>query len=394
MAVHPRPSSPSESSDTHPKRRRVSGSWTRPLEDPPLAFDLPPRIAAMIRVAAERWDRARQLVQALKPTLQRESGLVREILDTGLRNVDRRTMRRLTMRSAGEDAEEALQHVPMANREELESILERSKDELVRLSMTATSDAKEEILRESDEVLRLVRCALEDVREELHGAKSRSDPCAVRRAGKWFADVKAMMHRVEQETAGVTRNRADAVLLVTVCRRILPMRSVNPSELRNIEPSHTGYRRILDFFRFTDASLYCFGDYASGPNWFVRPRRNVAILLARSADGTTVYDSFAVSGELRTAGAALAPRDGPLRACEAEDEHGRVFDRQHDAEMKLLSGLCMAIGTSEGCRDWEGVATLWSRKPLCGSCQGVVAQVGALFPKLRLEIRVGDTGDG
>ena len=47
----------------------------------------------------------------------------------------------------------------------------------------------------------------------------------------------------------------------------------------------SGYLQILDFYFFSDASLYCFGEHFSGPNWFTRLKRNVAILSVQDADG-------------------------------------------------------------------------------------------------------------
>lgn len=350
----------------------------------------------MVRLALEEWSRLRQRVKALEPTLRREGALVQEILDTGLRDENRRTLRKLTQTSAGGDVEETIQQVGKAigaNRERLERILERNHGELVRLSTTAVSDLKEEVLREVDEVLGRLKRSLAAVRGELMCAKERCDMTAVRRTGRSFNDLKALVRRLDEERRLITRNSALAALLVTVCRRVLPVRKVDPAALRDIPPSCEGYRRIMDFFFFTDAGLYFFGDYPSGPNWFVRLKRNVAILLVHDRTGLVVYNHFAVSGEHRAPGAPLAPFGGPLRAREAEDEHGRVFNRQHDAEFKLLSGLCTILcdGARErgGQPQFEGSGTLWSRKPLCGSCSGAVAQVREMFPKLRLSVSVG-----
>jgi len=336
-------------------------------------------------------------VKALEPTLRREGALVQEILDTGLRDENRRTLRKLTQSSAGGDVEETIQQVGKAigaNRERLERILERNHGELVRLSTTAVSDMKEDVLREVDEVLARLKRALATVRGELLGAKERADMVAVRRTGRSFNDLKGLVRRLDEERRLITRNSALAALLVTVCRRVLPVRQVDPSALRDIPASYEGYRRIMDFYFFTDAGLYFFGDYPSGPNWFVRLKRNVAILLVVDSQGKTLYNHFAVSGEHRAPGAPLAPDGGPLRSIEAKDEHGRVFNRQHDAEFKLLSGLCVAaeVASALGGARWEGTGTLWSRKPLCASCLGAVAQVRTLLPKLRLSVSVGSRG--
>jgi hypothetical protein len=398
-------------------------SRKRSPDDLSLLCELPPREAEAVGLALEQWGRLRQRVKALEPTLRREGALVQEILDTGLRDENRRTLRKLTQSSAGGDVEDTIQQVGKAigaNRERLERILERNHGELVRLSTTAVSDMKEDVLREVDEVLARLKRALAAVRGELLGAKERADMVAVRRTGRSFNDLKGLVRRLDEERRLITRNSALAALLVTVCRRVLPVRQVDPSALRDIPPSCEGYRRIMDFYFFTDAGLYFFGDYPSGPNWFVRLKRNVAILSVRDKTGQIVYNHFAVSGEHRAPGAPLAPDGGPLRSTEAQDEHGRVFNRQHDAEFKLLSGFCSAAsasatagaaqtaasssssGSSEarsGCGSGgacafatiplEGTGTLWSRKPLCASCLGAVAQVRRLFPRLRLTVSVG-----
>lgn len=374
-------------------------SRKRPADDLSLLCELPPQEAEVVALALEQWGRLRQRVKALEPTLRREGALVQEILDTGLRDENRRTLRKLTQSSAGGDVEETIQQVGKAigaNRERLERILERNHGELVRLSTTAVSDLKEEVLREVDEVLARLKCALAAVRGELLEAKERSDMVAVRRTGRSFNDLKGLVRRLDEERRLITRNSALAALLVTVCRRVLPVRQVDPAALQDIPPSCEGYRRIMDFYFFTDAGLYFFGDYPSGPNWFVRLKRNVAILLVVDAAGKVAYNAFAVSGEHRAPGAPLATDGGPLKSGEAEDEHGRMFNRQHDAEFKLLSGFCSATSAigSNSCASWEGTATLWSRKPLCTSCWGAVSQVKQRFPLLRLTVSVGSLVNG
>merc|ERR1712226_1719245 len=131
----------------------------------------------------------------------------------------------------------------------------------------------------------------------------QGDMSAVRAAGRSLNDLKALSRRLGGERRALTKNSALAALLVTVCRRVLPVRQIDPTELREIDPSYDGYLRILDFYFFSDASLYCFGEHDSGPNWFTRLKRNVAILLVRDDAGHCVYNAFAVSGEHRTPGA-------------------------------------------------------------------------------------------
>merc|ERR1712061_521499 len=97
---------------------------------------------------------------------------------------------------------------------------------------------------------------------------------AVRCTGRSFNDLKALVRRLDEERRLITRNSAIAALLVTVCRRVLPVRQIDPAELREIQPSYEGYLQILEFYFFSDASIYCFGEHYSGPNWFTRLKRN------------------------------------------------------------------------------------------------------------------------
>ncbi|OLQ08247.1 hypothetical protein AK812_SmicGene8243 [Symbiodinium microadriaticum] len=97
------------------------------------------------------------------------------------------------------------------------------------------------------------------VKAKLLRAKEHWDMTEVRRTGRSFNDLKGLVRRLDEERRLITRNSALAALLVTVCRRVLPVRQVDPSTLRDIEPSLEGYRRIMDFYFFTDAALYFFG---------------------------------------------------------------------------------------------------------------------------------------
>jgi len=337
----------------------------RSYDDTALLCELPPREAEVVSLALEQWGRLRQRVKTLEPTLQREGALVQEILDTGLRDESRRTLRKLTQSRCGKDVKETIEQVAKAigeNRERLEQILERNHGELVRLSTTGVSDLKEDVLREVEEVIGQLKLVLAAVRVQLLGAKERHDMTSVRRTGRSFNDLKALVRRLDDERRFITRNSALATLLVTVCRRVLPVRQVDPAALCDIPPSCEGYRRIMDFYYFTDAGLYSFGDYLSGPNWFVRLKRNVAILLVKDTSGSVVYNHFAVSGEHRAPGAPLAPDERPIVSIDAEDEHGRVFNRQHDAEFKLLCSFCRVASAPAGSKEEPGTALAWDGK--------------------------------
>ncbi|CAE7874692.1 unnamed protein product, partial [Symbiodinium microadriaticum] len=207
-------------------------SRKRPRDDLSLLCELPPAEAEIVSLALDQWGRLRQRVKSLEPTLRRESALVQEILDTGLRDENRRTLRKLTQSSGGGDVEETIQQVGKAigaNRERLERILERNHGELVRLSTTTVPDTKEDVLREVDEVLARLKQALSAVKAKLLRAKEHWDMTEVRRTGRSFNDLKGLVRRLDEERRLITRNSALAALLVTVCRRVLPVRQVDPS---------------------------------------------------------------------------------------------------------------------------------------------------------------------
>ncbi|CAE7251063.1 NaCP60E [Symbiodinium sp. CCMP2592] len=249
-------------------------------------------------------------------------------------------------------------------RHRLQEILMQNHRELLELSTTTTPDDKKELISEMDSVLDELKKAQDAVHVELLATKDMS---AVRAYGRSLNDLKALTRRLDCERRSLTKNSALAMLLVTVCRRILPARKIDPSELMNIPATwNQRYLRILDFYFFSDASLYCFGEHFSGPNWFTRLKRNVAILSVSDGDGKSVYNDFAVSGEYKTPGAPLAPDNGPLQSIEAADENGRVFDRRHDAEFKLLTGLCGMV-PAERRSTWRARATLWSKT--LGNCR-------------------------
>jgi len=355
--------------------------------------ELPSCEASVVELALERWAQLRPRMEALRPSLHREDKLMQQILDRGLGGEDRKTLRKLA--SGGADDEAEIRQVAAAigaEQHQLQEILMLNHRELLELSTANTPDEKKELLSEMDAVLEELRRAQDAIHGKLLAAKERLDMDAVRTLGRALNELKGLLRRFGGERRSLTKNSALAALLVTVCRRVLPVRQIDPAELDEILPSYDGYLQILDFYFFSDASLYCFGEHYSGPNWFTRLKRNVAILLVQDAREQTLYNAFAVSGEHKTPGVPCAPESSPLRSIEAEDEHGRIFDRRHDAEFKLLTGLCNLFSdkSAEECAAWSGSGVLWSRKPLCRSCVGAVQQVRERLPRFRLEVVVGE----
>lgn len=316
---------------------------------------------------------------------------MQDILDRGLGAEDRKTLRKLA--TDGSEAEDLAQQVAAsigAEKARLQEILTKSQRKLLELSASMAPDYKRELLAEMNAVLDVLRSAQGPLLDELQAAKCCGNMPAVRVAGRSLNDLKALTQRLDGERRSFTKNSALAALLVTVCRRVLPARQIDPAELGEISPSHDGYLQILDFYFFTDASIYCFGEHFSGPNWFTRLKRNIAIFMVHDDAGNKLYNDFAVSGQYRTPGAPLASEDGPLQSIQAEDEQGHIFDRLHDAEFKLLTRFCLQIGDSAAAASCHARATLWSKKPLCKSCAGAVDQVRRRFPQMSLDILIGD----
>ncbi|CAK0903482.1 unnamed protein product [Prorocentrum cordatum] len=260
------------------KRPRGGGGAEREGEDEAESLaaelQLPPGLPALqadaVGAALERWASLRPRVEALRPALQQEDRLMQEILDRGLGSEDRKTLRKLASGCGSEaDAE--------------------NQRELLALSTATAPENKRELLAEMDAVIDELRRAQDEVHGQLLAAKGRTDMAAVRVAGRALNDLKALTRRLDGEKRGLNKNSALAALLVTVCRRVLPARQVDPSELGSVPPSHDGYLQILDFYFFSDAGQYCFGEHFSGPNWFTRLKRNMAILAVEDASGRGMY---------------------------------------------------------------------------------------------------------
>mmetsp|Transcript_78681 Transcript_78681/g.163614 ORF Transcript_78681/g.163614 Transcript_78681/m.163614 type:complete len:506 (-) Transcript_78681:186-1703(-) len=376
------------------KRPREDGEESDGVPAPELRApeELPEREANIVAASLSRWTHLRSRVEEVRPALEEEDRLMQEILSRGLGGEDRKMLRKLASggRQSGEDEASELAAALGPDRDRLQDILMRNQRTLLELSASSKTDAKQDLLDEMEGVIDELRKIQETVHAELLVAKEKEDMAAVRSAGRSLNDLKALTRRLECERRSLTKNSALAALLVTVCRRVLPVRQIDPKDLQEVPPSHEGYLKILDFYFFSDASLYCFGEHYSGPNWFTRLKRNVAILLVRDVSGRILYDDFAVSGENKTPGAPPAPAvGGPLISIEAEDEHGRVFDRRHDAEFKLLTHFCQSVASNKEVVD-NAKAELWSKKPLCRSCSGALRQVQDRFPTMGVVVRIGD----
>merc|ERR1711971_797476 len=197
-----------------------------------------------------------------------------------------------------------------------------------------------------ERVLDDLRKAQESMHGELLAAKTKDscDMSAVRAIGRSFNELKSLTRRLDGKRRDLTKNSTLAALLVTVCRRVLPVRDINPDDLGIVPSSYEGYMQILDFYFFSDASLYCFGEHFSGPNWFTKLKRNIAIFTVRDLNGEVMYNNFAVSGEHRTPGAASASEQKKDLLAEME----RVLDDLRKAQ-ESMHGELLAAKTKDSC---------------------------------------------
>ena len=125
--------------------------------------------------------------------------------------------------------------------------------------------------------------------------------------------------------------------------------------------------------------------------------------LSGSASSETLFCEYAISGMgapgLRWCGEAEGqPLSGPFLPIECADGLGESYLRDHDAEFKLVSELCArhlgVTAPGQVNRSYRGRLTLWSKKPLCASCSGVVyRQLVAALPGAQLEVRVDEEPD-
>mmetsp|Transcript_66032 Transcript_66032/g.185870 ORF Transcript_66032/g.185870 Transcript_66032/m.185870 type:complete len:388 (-) Transcript_66032:299-1462(-) len=362
----------------------------RPHDGLDVPTELTPGEASAVDAAVEQWGRAKARRVALRPVLQREQELIKEIQTCGFNGGDLKTWRWLATGGGHcKGEEEALRRDVVAagmvaNAEKLRGILRENHRALVELTARVPQD-REDILRELDEA----RATLRTVQTATHGkllrAKAGSDQQQVRSLGRSLNDLRALLRKLEADRHEVTRNSRLAALLVLACRHVLPAREVDPAELHEIPPSREGYFKILDFYFFSDASKYCFEEHYSGPNWFTRLKRNIAIFAVADGEGKPVYNQFAVSGVHKKPGAPLVPEVGHFTSTNAEDEHGRVFDRHHDAEFKLLNDFAHHVSA----KSFAGCATLWTSKALCKSCAGAVVQFRERFPAINLKVAEG-----
>mmetsp|Transcript_18725 Transcript_18725/g.51432 ORF Transcript_18725/g.51432 Transcript_18725/m.51432 type:complete len:413 (+) Transcript_18725:207-1445(+) len=357
------------------------------------AAELPPQEALVVDAARARWERALVRCAELRPVLQREQELIREILGCGFHGGDLKTLRWLVTGGDRSEADALRQDCVVAGMvaetDKLYRILRENHRALVELTARMPQDRRA-ILVELDEARSGLRAVQNATHSKLLRAKEGLDRELVCSLGRLLNDLRALLRKLEADRNEVTRNSRLAMLVVAACRRVLPAREVDPAKLCDIPPSQEGYFRIMDFYFFSDASKYCFEECYSGPNWFTRLKRNVAILAVLDSDKRCTYNQFAVSGVHRKPGAPLAPDDGLLQSTEAEDEHGRVFDRRNDAEFKLLSEFASRFAG----RRITGSGTLWTSKALCRSCAGAVRQFREVFPGVSLAVIEGENRPG
>ena len=160
---------------------------------------------------------------------------------------------------------------------------------------------------------------------------------------------------------------------------------VSLGELVELTADPVGYVAVCDFYRLTDAAKYSFGRQLEGPQFFVDIRRNVAILVLWKGD-VRVRGTFAVSG-IESPGVALPEAfDANIESKDCEDGLGELYDRKYDAEYKLIADLLQHVPDAKSS---PLRAVLWSKKPLCASCEDVLLrQMPLKYPNIKLEVLI------
>lgn len=242
--------------------------------------------------------------------------------------------------------------------------------------------------------------------DELKQAKAAGDRELTRRFGRRANALYTLTARARALDAPVRTRLTISIRRIAAFRAACAIRPISPSsavssrQLTNVPPTRSGYDRVLDFYRFSDAARHSFGRAYSGPQFFTDIKRNVAVLHATrgEADSKCVYNDYAVSGE-NAPGLNLDGREGPFEAIACEDGLGEHYLRDHDAEYKLVTEFCARHldmrRRGAVCTEYRGRITLWSKKPLCASCSDVFyQQLGRVLPRATLEVRVDDSSPG
>lgn len=268
---------------------------------------------------------------------------------------------------------------------------------------------------------------------------------AVRELGKGCSALVKIVNQARdldkpvRERLGITAARISSYRNHCSSRSLL-----TEARLVDVPPTRSGYEQILDFYRLTDAAEHSFGRSLDGPQFFTDIRRNVAILhatrllpaakhapsglghvilskdtesagclgITASQRGSmtdtrqldTFFSAYAVSGVdapgLNPVSSEGLPSEGrappgPFEAIVCEDGLGESYQRDHDAEFKLVSALCsqqLAVrAPGDVNTDYHGRITLWSKKPLCASCDAVIhRQLAAALPNAEICVRIDD----
>jgi len=306
-----------------------------------------------------------------------------EVLASGLASQEWPVVQRHSFYT--EEMVQAMADAVAPNKAQMQQRLLDRYEEILEVAFS-TRKSKEAILREANTISRSLKSAREAARSKLAAEKLLKNERLLRKSFKVLKQLKTLALALKQDQRELVSISCLSALFEAVCRKVLPVRQIDPRGPQDVEASRRGYLKLMNFHAFSDASTYCFGaPHYEGANWLTRNGRNIAILKVKNTAGQVIYNNFAVSGEWRRPGAKLAGKDGPLRAIEAEF-CGEPCDRRNDAEFKLLSELCERSDSSW--QSMRGTGVLWSKRPLCKSCAGAVQQLLEMFPNLSLDVVV------
>eukprot|EP01060_Flectonema_neradi_P017489 TRINITY_DN24371_c0_g1_i1.p1 TRINITY_DN24371_c0_g1~~TRINITY_DN24371_c0_g1_i1.p1 ORF type:complete len:348 (+),score=83.85 TRINITY_DN24371_c0_g1_i1:46-1089(+) len=229
--------------------------------------------------------------------------------------------------------------------------------------------------------------------EKLQLAKKEDDKANLRHHGQSLNTLNKKLKSIQKADTVVGKR-------IHLCNRKLgdyrsaaAMRDISPDTEKqlaaNVLPNTIGYQMVLDLYRLSDAQKYSFGRQQVGAQHYTDIRRNVAILSLTYSG--SVFTNYSVSGK---DGVGVPPDSSSLFESRlATDDLGETYDRCYDAEFKLISFFLSSI--PEGDRSSvKATGTLWSKKPLCESCDNVLnTQLPKKYPGINLTIVIDDNNN-
>ena len=266
----------------------------------------------------------------------------------------------------------------------------------VLTELSARTTEEERFLEGVAPLANQVLAAKKPLLDMIKAAKASGDKDATRALGRLLNSLGLATKALSVVEKPVGSRISLAIKRLADYRAACTIRELHPAALttllRAVPPSSAGYTAVCDYYRLSDSRRYSFGRQLEGPQHFVDIRRNVAVLLVVRG-GRVCYSNYAVSGVGSPwGGSKRVDGDGGDAAAvtfatqHCEDGLGESYDRQYDAEYRLITDFVRSVPDAAG-GGYE--ACLWSKKPLCASCADVLLkQVPVLLTSLALSVVV------